>query len=75
MPAEPAHGHRETAQFDDDVCALRKLRDVPAPQCKHFLAIASVRANAQGPANMVEHNSDFGKCPGEVGKLRYLRVV
>ena len=72
---ETEHPHTEPAELDMDVRAGRQLADLPAPRGEHLVTLAGIRAEADRPADMIEHDRCLGKAVRQVDKFAELGVV
>src|ERR1700746_948269 len=73
--AEPEHPHAEPAELDMDIGAARQFADLLAPRGKDLVALASVGAEADRTADMVEPDWCLGKGARQIDQLAELGVV
>src|SRR6516225_7204157 len=73
--SEPEHPHAEPAELDMDVRAGRQLADLPVPPGENLVPLAGIRAEADRPADMVEHDRCLGKYARQVDEIAELSVV
>ena len=58
---EPEHPHAEPGEVDINIGARRELADHAAPRGEDLVALAVIGAEADRPADMVEHDLGLGK--------------
>src|SRR5579875_3182198 len=75
MPSEAVQRHVDSAEFDDDVLAFRKLRDIRFPLLEDFRALSFVRSDSDDSAAVIEDNRRSWERLRQPGDLRQLRMV
>src|SRR5215469_11101469 len=75
MMGEAEHPHAESAELDVNVGAGCELADPGTPAGEDLIALAGIGAEADRPADMVEHDLRVGKGPRQVHKLSELGMV
>src|ERR1051326_3476505 len=72
---EAADPHAEPAEFNVCVRAARERPDRGGPAGENFVAAPRVAANAERPADVVEHDASVGEFLRERGELVDLRMI
>jgi hypothetical protein len=72
---EPEYAHTEAAELDVHVRASRQLTELPTPFGENLVTLAGIGAEADGAADIVEHDWRSGKGAGQIEKVSQLGMV
>ena len=75
LPAQAVGLHADPAQFDGHRTTPGQLGHRSPPLGAHFRPAAGVASRSQRPAQVVDHDRQLRKSPGQVGDLGKLGVV
>src|SRR5262249_3519241 len=75
VETEAADVHAETAEFDVDVGTAGQRLDRRRPLAEQLVAIAGIAANAERPADVIQHDLAGWKGAGELGQFIGLGVI